>query len=203
MYPINEVFTSFQGEGVHMGRRAHFIRLQGCDVRCPWCDQAATWNGTEPSASAHQLAKGVPADAIVVVTGGEPTIHNLGPLTEAIHNHRNIWNTSNKLNRLHLETAGHRPITGSWHWIALSPKPGRPPLPENVERADEFKIILANPADLTVGLAALKDRRPGTPIWLHPEASRRDDQDLLSFIASSVGGDLRAGWQLHRLYGAR
>src|SRR5262249_38828975 len=29
---------SFQGEGVHAGRRQLFVRFAGCPLRCRWCD---------------------------------------------------------------------------------------------------------------------------------------------------------------------
>ena len=35
---VNEVFVSLQGEGHFTGTPAIFVRLQGCDVHCPWCD---------------------------------------------------------------------------------------------------------------------------------------------------------------------
>ena len=36
--PVVEVFHSLQGEGIHCGRSAFFIRLAGCTVGCSWCD---------------------------------------------------------------------------------------------------------------------------------------------------------------------
>ena len=33
-----EHFYTIQGEGMHQGRAAYFIRLGGCDVGCVWCD---------------------------------------------------------------------------------------------------------------------------------------------------------------------
>jgi len=43
-YPVHERFFTFQGEGVHTGKRAFFVRLFGCPVHCPWCDSAGTWH---------------------------------------------------------------------------------------------------------------------------------------------------------------
>jgi len=35
---VSEIFISFQGEGVHAGRRQLFIRFGGCPLRCRYCD---------------------------------------------------------------------------------------------------------------------------------------------------------------------
>lgn len=35
---VSELFVSFQGEGVHAGRRQLFVRFGGCPLRCRWCD---------------------------------------------------------------------------------------------------------------------------------------------------------------------
>ena len=39
-FSISEIFHSLQGEGVRAGERCVFIRLQGCSLRCSWCDTA-------------------------------------------------------------------------------------------------------------------------------------------------------------------
>ena len=36
--PVVESFYSIQGEGANTGKAAWFVRLGGCNVRCPWCD---------------------------------------------------------------------------------------------------------------------------------------------------------------------
>jgi 7-carboxy-7-deazaguanine synthase len=35
---VNEIFLSVQGEGTRSGRLCTFVRLQGCGLRCTWCD---------------------------------------------------------------------------------------------------------------------------------------------------------------------
>jgi 7-carboxy-7-deazaguanine synthase len=35
---LNEVFSSIQGEGPHVGRSALFIRFAGCNLSCGYCD---------------------------------------------------------------------------------------------------------------------------------------------------------------------
>ncbi len=39
---LNEVFASIQGEGVHIGERQIFVRFQGCDMSCCFCDTPAS-----------------------------------------------------------------------------------------------------------------------------------------------------------------
>jgi organic radical activating enzyme len=201
MLPIHEQFYTFQGEGVHAGRAAYFVRTFGCPVHCPWCDSAGTWH---PDYIPSEIARCAPraiADAagqtaaeFIVVTGGEPTIHDLNGLVDALH----------QIGKpVHLETSGAFAIKGAFDWITLSPKRWRHPLAENIRRAHEFKIIVDQPGAIEeyVDQIGVDDR----PIWLHPEWSLRDDAEVLNAITDWVkqhGGPFRAGWQMHKHYGA-
>src|SRR5687767_12886232 len=82
--PLMEHFYTLQGEGFHQGRAAYFIRLGGCDVGCVWCDVKESWDVTKhPLTEIRELlhfVKQTPAE-IVVITGGEPLMHNLDQLT--------------------------------------------------------------------------------------------------------------------------
>jgi organic radical activating enzyme len=205
MLPIHEQFYTFQGEGIHAGRTAYFIRTFGCPVHCPWCDSAGTWHPDyipkhidrlTPEALASEVAK--TKAEFVVVTGGEPTIHNLEPLSTALH----------AIDRaVHLETSGAFPIKGTLDWITLSPKRWKAPLPENVANADEFKIIVDSIDSIQEysNMLTQLGAKPETPIWLHPEWSKHADQALLDAITEWIkdkGAPYRAGWQMHKNYAA-
>ena len=206
-YPVYERFYTWQGEGVHLGRAAYFIRLYGCTQACPWCDSAGTWHPDYRPAgvtlmSADELASVVaqdsPEGAFVVITGGEPILFDLNPLTTVLH----------ALGRkIHLETSGIAPLRGEIDWLTLSPKPfGQCPLPEVVARADEVKIIVHQPEDIASGLATLQGLPERSSIWLHPEWSKARDRDagVLNAITDAVKQSprLRAGYQMHKLYRA-
>jgi hypothetical protein len=42
--PVNEFFETVQGEATFTGMPSTFVRLQRCDVGCPWCDTKYTWD---------------------------------------------------------------------------------------------------------------------------------------------------------------
>lgn len=205
-YPIHETFFAFQGEGIHMGRAAFFIRLFGCPLHCPWCDSAGTWHPNHVPKSiiretGRGLAEMVPNEAeFVVVTGGEPCIHNLYELTEEIRN-TGI--------PIHLETSGAFPITGKFDWITLSPKRAKDPVASALELADEFKFIVEHPEDIGFHLNQIRKRtfssKRKPSIWLHPEWGHREDPAVLNTISHAVktgveGFRFRAGYQIHKLY---
>jgi len=76
---VSERFLSIQGEGPSAGTPAHFLRLQGCDVGCVWCDSKYTWDaaGGQDVAIEAALADLVTLGTapLLVVTGGEPLAH--------------------------------------------------------------------------------------------------------------------------------
>lgn len=201
MLPIHEQFYSFQGEGLHAGRAAYFIRTFGCPVHCPWCDSAGTWHPDYIPEKIQKFDESTLVKAarateagFVVVTGGEPAIHDLAPLVNALHG-AGV--------KAHLETSGAFPIKGDFDWITLSPKRWKLPLEENLSRADEFKIIV-DAKDAIEEYTSLLT--PGErPVWLHPEWSKHEDREILNAITDWVkhhGAPYRAGWQMHKPYRA-
>ena len=203
--PIHEQFYTFQGEGVHSGRAAYFIRTFGCPVHCPWCDSAGTWHTDytpkhitrlEPEVLAQEVAQ--TKSEFTVITGGEPAIHDLNALTDALHAAGQPT---------HLETSGAFPIRGTFDWITLSPKRWKRPLAENVARANEFKIIVDRPEAIGEYVSALTelgaDLNGQDCIWLHPEWSQHNNREVLDAITEWIkthGRPYRAGWQLHKNY---
>lgn len=204
LYPIHEMFHTFQGEGVHMGESAFFIRLFGCPVQCPWCDSAGTWHPKYvpkdiARLSAEDILHKVYTDVeFVVITGGEPCVHDLRDLTDILHQVGM---------EVHLETSGSFPIRGEFDFITVSPKKWKLPLFESIKKAHEFKFIIEHPEDINF-YTNLLDRLYGlhritAPFWLHPEWSHQNDPVVLQAISRAIlQRDViyRAGWQLHKLY---
>jgi len=188
-YPIVEMFHSVQGEGYWAGSNAYFIRLAGCDVGCEWCDTKQSWDATKRKLlTIEEIADSIPDSiAFVVVTGGEPLLHNLKPLTNAL-----------KPRRLHLETSGTQGLTGDFDWITLSPKPHRLPC---LDRCDELKQVIQSNKDL-VFAELMRDRIASNHLFLQPEAGTKESKQLiLDYI--SLNPKWRLSLQTHKLLGVR
>jgi organic radical activating enzyme len=164
--PVMEHFYTLQGEGFHQGKAAYFIRLGGCDVGCVWCDVKDSWEaGKHPVRNVEDLiatVKETPAQ-IVVITGGEPLMHDLTYLTEQLHK---------AAFRTHMETSGSSPLSGSWDWITLSPKKFKAPLPEVVPHASELKIVIFNKSDFAWAEKWAALVSPQCKLYLQPEWSK-------------------------------
>jgi organic radical activating enzyme len=140
-YPVMEDFYTIQGEGMNTGRAAYFIRLGGCDVECVWCDVKESWDANKhPLLTVSDLLQKVKESntKLVVITGGEPAMHDLTALTSVLKEHGY---------ELAIETSGAHAITGTWDWICLSPKKFKAPLPENLQHAHELKVVIYHPSD--------------------------------------------------------
>lgn len=158
-----EHFYTLQGEGFHQGRAAYFIRLGGCDVGCVWCDVKESWDAEKhPKIDIGNLKSDVlktPAE-IVVITGGEPLMHNLDELTAEF--------TAAGL-KTHIETSGAYPLSGNWDWVCLSPKKFKAPLPEVIPFADELKVVVYNHSDFEWAEKYAGLVSPNCKLYLQPE----------------------------------
>ncbi len=165
--PLMEAFYTLQGEGLFAGQAAYFIRLAGCDVGCVWCDVKESWSaGAHPLRSVEEIvaeAARHPA-RIAVVTGGEPLMHDLGALTQALREAGF---------RTHLETSGAHPFSGDWHHVCLSPKKFKQALPGSFERAHELKVVVFNPHDLRWAEEQARAVHEACVLTLQPEWDKR------------------------------
>ena len=140
--PVMEQFYTLQGEGFHQGRAAYFIRLAGCDIGCVWCDVKESWDADQhPKMLINDIVsevKKTPAE-VVVITGGEPAMHDLTELTKQL---------KEAGFKTHIETSGAYELSGTWDWICVSPKKFKAPLPTVLSQANELKVVVFNRSDL-------------------------------------------------------
>ncbi len=161
--PVMEDFYTLQGEGYHQGKAAYFIRLGGCDVGCVWCDVKESWDGGKhplrPVEELVGLVKKTPA-RLVVITGGEPLMHDLTLLTKQL---RAAGLQTN------IETSGSHPLSGEWDWICLSPKKFKAPLPGILPLANELKVVIFNKSDFDWAEQYAAQVSSSCKLYLQPE----------------------------------
>ena len=216
-YPINEMFQTLQGEGYFTGVPAIFIRLQGCPVGCAWCDTKHTWdklsdrevslfsvlaktkeNDKWGAAGAEELLTAIVRQGWtarhVVITGGEPCIHELTPLTELLE--QNGYSCQ-------IETSGTHEVRCSRDtWVTVSPKVnmrGRyDVLSQALYRADEIKHPVGRTRDIEALdelLETIADDKPRI-IALQPISQKEDATRLC--IETCIARNWRLSMQTHK-----
>ncbi len=149
-YSVKEMFLTLQGEGVHAGRRAVFVRFAGCNLWtgreadraraiCRFCD--TDFVGTDGLGGGKFADAGMLAAAVaehwgpgserrfVVLTGGEPMLQIDDAVVEALHDAGFT---------IAIESNGTIAAHPGIDWICISPKAGS----EVVQRqGDELKLV--------------------------------------------------------------
>jgi len=94
-YKVVEKFVSINGEGVLAGQLAVFIRFQGCNLSCSYCDTA--WANKDNVAytfmTDHQIYSYIKETGVknVTLTGGEPLLHpNMMQLLQMLATDNNL-----------------------------------------------------------------------------------------------------------------
>ena len=202
LLPVVETFHSLQGEGIHGGRSAFFIRLGGCRVGCSWCDTKHSWpEQAHPLCPAEDLATEARSAAqagaaFVVITGGEPLHHNLDCLCNSL---KPVGLP------IHLETSGVDQLSGCFDWICLSPKRHRPPSQALLTACNELKVVVHEAADLefAVAMAAAANRGKNKPVlMLQPGADSKAGSSIaINYVMAHPAW--RLSLQTHKWLGVR
>ncbi len=195
-----EAFYTLQGEGYHSGKAAYFIRLGGCDVGCIWCDVKESWDGGKhPVKTVDEIVKEAVALSatkdkapIIVITGGEPLMHDLSALTSALHMAGFFIN---------IETSGSSPLSGELDWICLSPKKFKAPLPQIIPLADELKIVVFNKSDFAWAEKYAAQASAKCKLYLQPEWDKRNEMTSLIVDYIKTNPQWQLSLQTHKYIG--
>jgi 7-carboxy-7-deazaguanine synthase len=202
--PVVEIFgPTLQGEGRQIGLRTMFVRLAGCDWACVWCDTAFAWKpgvrvpaeALDPADILERLVRLDPVTRRVTLTGGNPALHDAGPLVEVLHGAGY---------RVHVETQGS--LAPAWlgqvDSVTVSPKgpsSGMPPDWEGLRRtlavaADpDLKVVVFDESDLDYA-REVRRRYPVLPFTLQlgNRVGEDDEASLLRrlrWLAEAALGD--------------
>ena len=191
MLPLMEEFYTIQGEGYHTGTAAYFIRIGGCDVGCHWCDVKESWNAElHPPTNILQIVENAKKYAqTIVVTGGEPLMWNMLPLTQHLKN-QNL--------QVHIETSGAYQLSGIWDWICLSPKKNKLPTLTVYEKANELKVIIHNKHDFIFAEEQAQNVNSKAILFLQPEWSKKEEMTPLIVNYVMKNPKWRVSLQTHK-----
>jgi len=138
-------------------------------VGCHWCDVKESWDAglhkIETSENIVKLALENPTH-FCVITGGEPMMYDLTTLTEKL---------IAEGFELAVETSGAYALSGSWHWICLSPKKFKAPKEEFYEVANELKVIIFNQSDFKWAEEHAAKVNKNCKLYLQVEWSKREE----------------------------
>lgn len=217
---INEMFETIQGEGAHTGIPSIFVRLQGCPVGCAWCDTKHTWEIKADLSVAPQdvIAKSAESETYfisdetsllalferqnyvakhVVITGGEPCMYDLRPLTTLLHD--NGFSTQ-------IETSGTFEVQCDPRtYVTVSPKinmkGGYEVLVSALERANEIKhpIAMQKHIDELDALLAKVSSLEGKQVCLQPISQQKRATQLA--VRTCIERNWRLSLQTHKYIG--
>jgi 7-carboxy-7-deazaguanine synthase len=213
LIPINEIFPTIQGEGSNSGTPAVFIRTQGCDVGCGWCDTKHTWELDEgfqsitfgkmmehernwKPMSVEEIVARVRQQAgngidLVVISGGEPLIHDLEELVNTLFVNDFI---------IQIETSGTREISEYLQdcFVTCSPKfnmpGGLPVLKQALLMSNEIKLPVGKIRDIHTFTDFVDDEKINPadlpPVFLQPLSQSPKATQLC------VAESMKRGWLL-------
>ncbi|HAR35427.1 MAG TPA: hypothetical protein DCR87_00695 [Acidobacteria bacterium] len=198
---ISEIFFSAAGEGLRQGEPTIFIRLSGCNLRCPFCDTKYAWKGGKelrPDEIIAQIAKIKKNYRVnwVCLTGGEPLLQEVGPLVRLLK--RNGY-------RIHLETNGTRSLSFKPDWLTVSPKPPDYQVTRDCRKlADELKLVVTRNLKLEEVKKLRRAFSEKIPLLLQPQSgtawSYKQAWKLYLQAVQAGLKNIRLSCQLHKIY---
>jgi 7-carboxy-7-deazaguanine synthase len=201
---INEIFWSFQGEGLRVGVPSIFLRLTGCSVQCPFCDTKDSWEiDAGVSLSIEEILpriekhRGKYPQSQVVITGGEPLEQDLSGITAALKK-KNYFLTI-ETNGVHFQDL---PVD----WWTVSPKDvtGYFIHRDLLKKANEIKLVVNKSLTMDVIKRVRSEVPVPVPIFLQPEThdNHRYTHTFSLFRQCQEENleNTRAGIQLHKVY---
>lgn len=199
LYPVMEIFSSIQGEGSMLGMPVTFIRLAGCNLKCPWCDTKESW--TAEGDKVHLVDAKYIADKcdknIVVITGGEPCMNDLTDLITVLHVMQKF---------VCIETNATLPTPEAIDWVVASPKPPEY-LIHNQCFFNELKYVVDDNFDPETCVPDAQKKTCGS-VWVQPcdfgkktaEQRNKSRASTMKCVRLALTTSyLRVGIQLHKI----
>ena len=210
---VSEMFgPTLQGEGPYAGQAVQFLRTGGCNLSCSWCDTPYTWDSSRfdlraelTQRKAKELAGNLIPGIPLVVSGGEPLMHQQNPALLYVLDQARQAGC-----RVHVETNGtlepSRELRRRVQVFAVSPKMTHAGEHRGNQRPDMhrawavlarrnrrtfLKVVVRDAADVdTVVAWAAAVRWPARQVWVMPVGT--STPDLLSRWTEIAGAAAKA-----------
>lgn len=213
MFNVVEKFLSIDGEGPSSGEIATFIRFQGCNLRCLWCDTAYSWE--KESTNELLSTKGIydyikeNGSTNVTLTGGEPLIQdNIDELLEMLSRDENL--------KIHIETNGSVDIepfkkkhnSTNIIYIVDYKLPSSKMTKfmnlnnlNSVECNDVYKFVAQSREDLNMAYQIIKeyDLTAKCLVYISPVSGDIELEEIVEFMKDKKLNNVRLQVQLHKI----
>ena len=190
---VNETFLSLQGEGYFTGTAAFFLRLSGCNLRCPFCDtQHQSYTEMSEDDIVAEASRHKPRH--IVITGGEPALQLTESLVDKLHAAGFF---------IQVETNGTLPLPEGIDWVTCSPKGDFPQFP-----VDELKVLfMGDVTDPEAIISPLLGKESGVKLYLQPLDTGNEKQNR-AILRSCINYVLQHPWwtlslQTHKIIGIK
>ena len=201
---VNEIFTSFQGEGPFIGIPATFLRLSGCNLNCSFCDT----DYKESKDLSVELVKESVLNHLknnnihtLIITGGEPFLqwYELVELIKELPSFVEV----------HIETNGTQLMDFSNCKIIVSPKKSGSVSVEQIfeyysnKKNAYFKFIISSQEDIKMVQKLINDFNYVKTIWLQPEFSNAEENTQIILDNLNKFSNIKISGQLHKYLNQR
>lgn len=211
MFPIIEQFLSVDGEGPTAGRLAAFVRFQGCNLRCSWCD--TTYSFEQENVTAYRTAEEIykiikeSGASCVTLTGGEPLLQpEIGSLLKILNEDDSLLT--------HIETNGSvdiAPFVEEFPNLCfivdykLEGSNMTAQMNENnltaVRPVDTYKFVVSSLRDLQQATDVIRKNRlcERTQVFFSPVLGKIEPAEIVEFMKTERLDKVRLQLQLHKI----
>ena len=214
MLNVIEIFTSIEGEGKRAGLPAIFVRLEGCNLRCSYCDTKYSYDE-----EGRQNCKKMELDEVVqeirkkgiknvTITGGEPLIQeqvfDLAATLCTYNYHINI-ETNGTINVQDvrdaidiIDTTGlfftvdyKCPSSGSNNKMDINNF-------KDLMWCDVLKFVVGNREDLETAKKVIEEINTKAKIYFSPVFGEIEPKEIVQFLLENEMYNCRVQLQLHK-----
>lgn len=212
-FKVIEKFVSIDGEGPTAGALSTFIRFEGCNLRCKWCDTVYSFDGSSEVEflTAQEIGEYIKAEGIshVTLTGGEPlwqshieevldVLAEMSQIVTHIETNGAVNITPFKAKyagtNIHFILDYKLPSSGMMHKMVL----------ENLEAItaeDVYKFVIASEEDLKAAYELIKTYKLETrcQVYLSPVREYIDPAKIVDFMKEKRLNGIKLQLQLHKI----